>query len=175
MSTYYAKIKGTAFCDINRNEIGSDNANVTKWHPSAPFIYCVAIGQDSRNPVAGVFKLQWRIKGGSFADLDSTGVIKYSTATVLTDAGALTSGNAKVAVSNMTWQNGEESEDGVTASIDLGDDCYSELQFGCDCSEAQHGAIYEFQLYNNTLGAAVAIETGGMLTLQMRRVFITHQ
>lgn len=164
MTTYYARLKGTAFCNPSRVEVGSDNTNVTEWPVTQAFIYCVAIGRDTRDPPAETFTLQWRVAGGTFANLGATGAMKYTTSTVLTNAGALTSGNAKVAVSNMTWQNGEEIEDGVSASIDLGSDYYTELQFGVDPAGATVGSTYEFQVVGSVNGV-LATETGSMLTV----------
>ena len=165
MTTYYVKTKGTAFATSARVEVGSDNTNVTNWAKTDLGIYCVAIGQNGRDPAAAVLKLQWKVSGGSFADLGATGAVKYTTGTNLTDTNAVTSGEALVAVTGMTWQDGQEIEDGVSASIDLGSDYYSELQFGVSFADAASGATYEFQLYNSTLGAVVAIETGSMLTV----------
>jgi len=166
MSTYYAKTKGTTVCDTDRSEVSSDNTNITGWKKADKFIYCVAIGQDGRDPAAGVFSLQW--KGGSqadFIDLGSTGELKYTTDTVLNNGDPLISDNAKVAVSDMTWQNGEEIEDGVSASINLDSDYYSELQFGVDPAGTSYNTTYSFQLYNNTLGGVVLVETGSIVTV----------
>ena len=168
MSTYYVKTKGTTLATSGRAEVGSDNTNVTGWLKSAEAIYCVAIGQDGRDPAAAVLKLQWRLAGNGFADLGSTGAVKYTTGTDLTNGGAVTSGEALVSVANMTWQDGEEIEDGVSASIDLGNDYYSELQFGISFADATAGATYEFQLYNSTLGAVVAVESGSMITVTIQ-------
>lgn len=164
MTTYYARLKGTAFCNPSRAEVGSDNTNVTEWPVTQAFIYCVAIGRDTRDPLAETFKLQWRVSGGSFADLGATGAMKYTTSTTLTDGSALTSGNARVAVSNMTWQNGEEVEDGISASIDLGLDYYTEIQYAVDPAGATVGSTYEFQVVGSVNGALTA-ETGSMLTV----------
>lgn len=178
MSTYYVKTKGTTLLSSARVEVGSDNTNVTDWAKTNEAIYCVAIGQDGRNPIAAVLKLQWRLAGNGFADLGATGAVKYTTGTDLSNGNAVTSGEAKVAVANMTWQDGEEIEDGVSASIDLGSDYYSELQFGISFADATSGATYEFQLYNVTSSAVVAVETGSMITVTVaadRRIFITHR
>jgi hypothetical protein len=168
VSTYYVKTKGTTLATSGRVEVSSDNTNITGWLKSAEAIYCVAIGQDGKDPPAGVFKLQWKVSGGSFADLGSTGAVKYTTGTDLTDTNAVTSGEALVAVANMTWQDGEEIEDGVSASINLGSDYYSELQFGISFADATLGATYEFQLYNVTASAVVAVESGSMITVTIQ-------
>ena len=167
MSTYVVKIKGSTVCDTNRVERGSNNTNITNWNIGHLFIYCVAIGQDGRDPPAAVLKLQWRVVGGAYADLGATGAIKYTTGTVLTNDNAVADTERKIAVSNMTWQEGWEVEDGVAPTIDIGNDGYSELQFACDPADATVGSTYEFQLYNNTASAAVLIETGSMLTMKM--------
>lgn len=166
MTTYYARLKGTAFCNPSRVEVGSDNTNVTGWPVTQPFIYCVAIGRDTRDPPAETFKLQWRLSGGSFADLGATGAMKYTTSTVLSNGTALTSGNAKVAVSSMTWQNGEEVEDGISGSIDLGSDCYTEIQYGVDPAGASAGSTYNFQVVSSVNGILTA-ETGSMLNVSV--------
>ena len=166
MSTYYVKTKGTTLATSGRAEVGSDNTNVTGWLKTDEAIYCVAIGQDGRDPPAAVLRLEW--KGGSQADftaLAATGEVKYTTGTDLSDTNAVASGEAIVAVANMTWQDGEEIEDGVSASINLGSDYYSELQFGISFADATAGATYEFQLYNVTASAVVAVESGSMITI----------
>ena len=170
MSTYYAKLKGTAFCDTNRNEIGADNANVN-W-PKTVAIYCVAVGQDGRNVVASSWKLQWRVSGGAFADLAAgSGAVRYTSATTLSDTTTVTSGEAKVTVSNMTWQNGEEVEDGVSASIDLGSDYYTEIQYGIDFTYADEGSTYQFQVIDVGLGTAIAVESGSYLEVTVKTYF----
>lgn len=163
MSTYYAKLKGTQLCDTNRATVGSNNSNQSDLS-KADYILCIAIGQDGMDTTGAAYTLQWRLSGGSFANVGSTGAVKYSTGTVLSNGTALTSGNAKVSVSNMTWQNGEEVEDAVSASIDLGSDYYTELQFGISFADATGGATYEFQLYSSAQSAAISIETGSYLT-----------
>jgi hypothetical protein len=161
-----AKLLGTRILDTNRAVVAADDTDQTTWDKANPFIYAVQIGQDASNTELVAYKLQWRVSGGSWSNLAETGAIKYTTATVLTNAATLTSGNAKcTAPGNMTWQDGEEIEDGISGISDLGNDCYSELQFACDGTDGSSNFVYEFQLYNTVTASAIEIETGAYAKL----------
>lgn len=164
-----ARLQGTALCDSDRTLV-AENGAVTGWVKTSPFIYCVAIGNDGEDVDAGVFRLQWEIEGGTNANLGSTGAIKYTSSTVLTDNAALQVAGSRVTSAaglGMTWQNGEEIEDGVSASVNLASDCYTELQFGVDVSEAIDGATYIFRLYNVNETSALGIDAGSYVTVKI--------
>jgi len=170
MPNYYAKLYTSAILNDDRSPAATVNGFVVDWDKANKFIYAVQIGHDERDTVAGAYKLQWRLAGGTWADVGATGAVKYANSSTLTNGTALTLENSKCYTPpylGMTWQNGEEIEDGLSLLIDLGSDCYTELQFACDISGGEQGKTYEFQLYNNTKGEAVAIASGVFATLRL--------
>jgi hypothetical protein len=163
MTTYYPQLLASRILsDADRSSLSAaDDGNVTNF-VKGKFLLATQIGYDSKDTAASAYKLQWRVSGGTPADVASTGKIKWaSSSAVLTDGTAVTSTTRRCSSkdSSMTWQNGLESVgDNLcpdSGTLDLGSNCYSELQWALDCSDADDDKTYEFSLYNNTRGVAV--------------------
>jgi hypothetical protein len=166
MTTYYPQLLSSRILrDSDRSSVSaSDNAIVGGWVVTDKFILATCIGYNGRDTAASAYKLQWRnvTASGSFADVAATGEIKYAaTSAVLADGTALTSGNARCSSQSgtMTWQNGLENvADNLlpdSTTLDLGSDCYTELQWALDPAGALVNNQYEFRLWNNTSAATV--------------------
>ena len=158
MATYWPVLFGSRILNASRVDLsGSDDTGVTNF-PHGPFIVACTVGYNGKDSAASTYKLQWRVSGGSFADVTSTGKVKWATTnTVLSNDNAVTSAEARCTsqTSSMSWQDGVESVGDNTISLDLGSDSYSELQWGLDCSDAGLTEVLEFQLYNTAQGAIV--------------------
>lgn len=174
---YYPQLLASRILNDSRvDQSGADDGDVAGWDPSAQIILATQIGYNGKDTGASAFKLRWRNEtdnpGGAFADVGSTGEVKYAaTSSVLSDGTALTSGNARCADQglSMTWQNGLESVgDNVlpdSGTFDLGSDCYSEFQWALSLADGDPGDQYTFLLFNTTENAAVGT-CGAQLTLQ---------
>jgi hypothetical protein len=168
MADYYGKLLGTRILHADRSVQGDDDTNVTQQAFNDPFVYAAQIGNNGKDTVASAYKLQWRLAGGTWADLGATGALKYTSSTVLSNGTALIQANAKcTAPGDQTWQNGEEVEDGQSASIDLGSDCYTEIQFAVDPSGADFGNVFEFRVWGIAENAVITTVTGAWATVAM--------
>jgi len=175
--TYYPQLLASRILNDSRvDQSGADDGDVTGWDPSAQIILATQIGYNGKDTAASAYKLQWRNEtdnpGGSFADVGASGEVKYAaTSSALSDGTALTEVNSRCQTqgASMTWQNGLENvNDNVlpdSGTLDLGSDCYTELQWALSLADGDPGDQYTFQLYNTTEGAAVGT-CGAQLTLQ---------
>lgn len=167
MGTYYPNLlESRILNDYRVDQSGIADGDVVDWNKTLQIILATQIGYDGKDTAASAYKLQWRnvTDSGSFADVSSTGEVKWATSSSsLVDGTALTSGNAKCTnrTADMTWQNGLESVgDNVlpdAGTFDLGSDCYTEFQWALSLADAHSGDQYEFQLYNTTEGAVTGV------------------
>ncbi len=165
MTTYYPQLLASRILwDSDRSSASSvDDADVTAWVKANKIIVACQIGYNGKDTTASAYKLQWRnvTDSGSFADVSSTGEVIYSaSSSTLVDGTAVTSTTRRCSANaDQTWQDGLENvADNLapnSGTIDLGSDYYTELQWSLDLSNSHSGDQYEFQLYNNTAGAAV--------------------
>ena len=166
MGTWWPQLHASRILYDNSSRTSAseaDNGDVVGWNKLAKFILATQIGYDGKDTAASSYKLRWRnvTDGGSFADVDSTGEIKYAaTSAVLSDGTALTQSNSRCSAwSGVTWQDGLENVGDNLApdsgTLDLASDCYTEIQWALDPADAHYGYQYEFQIYNVTAGAAV--------------------
>ena len=142
----------------DRTALAADNGDYGTQLATAEFIVVAQIDEE-KGPWNAQYKLQWRdvTDAGSFADLASTGEIKWGTGTSLTNGTAVTVRACTGAGgSGSTWQNGEEVEGASTAdAINLADEYYTEIHFACSGATANHNHQYEFQLYDATNSSAI--------------------
>lgn len=164
MGTWYPSLAASRILsDADRSSLSStDNGDVTAL-AKGNFILATVIGYDGEDTAASAYKLQWRdvTDSGSFADVASTGEIKWAaSSSVLADGNAVTSSERKctAVATGQTWQDGVESlgDNAIPSSgtLDLGSDCFTELHWGLSCADAQDGHQYEFLLYNVTASAS---------------------
>ena len=119
---------------------GVCDANIIDWNKNDDFILATyAIGGDGGFKV---FKLQWKVSGGSFVDVGPATTIHYNAITDLVDqdpvgtpAGCLTSTVSE-----------ENEGNGLTDIITMGASDIVEVQWALDISDAVDDTTYEFQL-----------------------------
>ncbi len=168
MTTYYAAQGGSRILNATRvDQSGSDNGDVTNWTKTNDFILAVNINSGGKDTAAAQYKLRWKVSGGVFADVASTGAIKFG-ATDLTNGGDILVGGRRCdSQGGDTWQTGEEVEGtALSTSIDLADEYESEIHFSLSAADATAGSTYEFELYDNTAGASKGT-CGATLTIKV--------
>jgi len=161
---YYVILSASRIANASRvDQSGSDDGDVIDWVKANEFILATLVST-SKGPIDRQYRLHWRnvTDGGSFAEVASTGQVKWAAAadTVLVDGTTLTSGNKLCSTVVGTWQDGMENEednllpDATTYS--LADEYYSEFQWGLSLDDALDGKQYEFELYDVTEGTVIA-------------------
>ena len=157
MTIYYAAQGGSRILNANRvDQSGSDNADVINWVKTNNFILAVNINSGGKDTAAAQYKLRWRIALGTFADVASTGAIKFGATDLVQGASILVAGRKCDSQGGDTWQNGEEVEGtALSDAIDLPDEYETEVHFSLSCADAADNSTYEFELYDGTLGASV--------------------
>jgi hypothetical protein len=165
VATYYPQLHASRILyDSDRSSASSaDDSSVTGISLNTKFIVACQIGYNGKDTAASAYKLQWRdvTDSGTFADVASTGEIKWAgSSAVLTDGTAVTSTTRRcTARADQTWQNGLENVgDNLlpdSGSLDLASDYYTELQWALDPAGANYLHQYEFRLWNNTSAATV--------------------
>jgi len=156
---YYAVMGGSRICDDQRvDQSGIDDGDVTGWDKSNDFILAVNIHSGGKDTEAAQYKLKWRdvTDEGSFIDVGATGEIHYNADTVLVNGTNIPVGNRRCdSQGGDTWQAGEEVEGAsLSDSIDLANQYETEIHFALDCSGAEDGHEYAFELYDTTNGAS---------------------
>jgi hypothetical protein len=157
VATYYWELTASRIANATRvDQSGADDGDVIDWDKSADFILATLF-ETNKGPLSRAIKLQWRdTDGGSFADVASTGEISFSADTDLVDGDDVLVGERLCDAGTGAWQNGLESEgDNIlpdSGTYELADDYYTETQWALDCSGAQDGHQYEFQIYDITIG-----------------------
>ena len=145
----------------------ADDTGVTEWKKANEFIIVFQL-DEGKGPWTAAYKLQWKVSGGTYADLAITGAIKWGTVTDLVNGNAVVIGEKACTATGgpgSTWQDGWEVEGASTSSsIALADECYTEIQFACSAADAEAEAQYYFQIYDNTNSAVVA-EAAATLTI----------
>lgn len=136
---------------------GADDEDISSYTKSNEFVVCAQLDEQSGPWNGHTYRLRWRnvTDSGSFADLASTGQIKWGTNTDLTNAGSYTPKRC-AADPGGTWQNGREVEGAATSpSIDLADEYYTEICWAVSAADAHDGDQYEFEVYDVGAGAAI--------------------
>ena len=154
MGTYYAVQGGSRILNASRtDQSGADNADVVDWALADNFILAVNINSGGKDSVTAQYKLRWRISGGSFADVASTGAVKFGATDLVNGATIAVGGRKCDSYGSDTWQTGYEVEGtALSTTIDLADEYETEVHFSLSCADAAEGALYEFELYDATKG-----------------------
>jgi len=138
---------------------GIENWDIDEWVKANPFIFAAVIQTETDKRATKTFQLRWRnvTEAGSFVALSATGELNWTGATNLINDDALTSPEAGCTpLGTRTWMDGIEREGANDAIFDNpAMNIWSEYHWAIDCSGAQDGDIYEFQLYNVTDAAPV--------------------
>ena len=69
----------------------ADNTGVTEWKKANEFIIVFQL-DEAKGPWTAAYKLQWKVAGGTYADLAATGAIKWGTVTDLVNGNAVVIG-----------------------------------------------------------------------------------
>ena len=156
MGTYYAVQGGSRILNASRvDQSGSDNAAVIEWLKENAFILAVNINSNGKDSVSAQYKLRWRISGGSFVDVASTGAIKFGATDLSNGTGIAVGGRKCDSQGGDTWQTGYEVEGtALSTAIDLADEYETEVHFSLSCADAGYTSLYEFELYDATAGAS---------------------
>ena len=154
MGTYYAVQGGSRILNASRvDQSGADDADVVDWALADNFILACNINSGGKNTAAAQYKLRWQISGGAFADVASTGAIKFGSTNLVNGATIAVGGRKCDSYGSDTWQTGYEVEGtALSTSIDLADEYETEIHFSLSCADAAEGALYEFELYDATKG-----------------------
>jgi len=116
-----------------------------------------------KTPVAAAYKLRWRVDGGTFADVASTGKVKWATSSdeLVDDATLIESDKVCGGLTSFTWADGVESVGDNRApdsgTISLSQDYYTEIQWALDISDADLGDTYELELWNVSTNVSAGI------------------
>lgn len=144
----------------NGTRIGKDGAgsitwneacdvSVTGWIETEQAIISVDCVSDSHTPPSDSFQLRWRVSGGTFAALTSSGALRAGTS-----AGCISNtdpvGDPQNCPSDVIDASEEvENEDPLqSASLAASQNDQIETQWCVDMSNAVYEAVYEFELYN---------------------------
>jgi hypothetical protein len=141
-----------------RVALANDNTDVTGYDKANQFIVAFQIDEE-KGPWNAQYTLRWRnvTDAGSFAAIAATGEMAWGTVTDLVNGTAVTTKLCQASGgSGSSWQNGEEVEGAATCdAINLADEFYTEIHFAVNPAAALGGKQYEFQLWDQTNGAAI--------------------
>ena len=150
-----------------RVALANDNTGVTGYNKANQFIVAFQIDEE-KGPWNAQYTLRWRnvTDAGSFAAIAATGEMAWGSATDLVNGTAITTKQCQgTGGAGSTWQNGEEVEGAATSdAINLADEFYTEVHFAVDPSGAHDGDQYEFQLWDETNGAAIGTGAAALTT-----------
>ena len=156
----------------------ADDTDVTGWKKANEFIVVFQLDEE-KGPWTAAYKLQWKVAGGTYADLAATGAIKWGTVTDLVNGNAVVIGEKACTATGgagSTWQDGWEVEGAsISSSIELADECYTEIWFACNSGDAENGAQYYFQIYDATNSAVIAEAVATLTTAEITSsLFFLH-
>ena len=174
--TFYASLGGVRILTATRvDQSGADDGNVIDWLMASHFILAININSGNKETEPAAYKIRWRESGGTFADLAATGEMKFG-ATDLVNGDPIAVGGRKCdSQGGDTWQEGYEVE-GVanSTSVDLVDEFETELHFSVSPADAQYGVLYEFELWDVTLGETRGT-LGATLTVESAPAAVVNQ
>jgi len=156
MATADPVLVASRILNASRVAQAADDSNKADWDTGDEFIIAVQL-DEQKGPWTAVYKLQWQVSGGSYADLSDITAIAYGTGTDLANGNAVVIGEkACTNTPSGSWADGWEVEGtGTASSLELLDEEYSELHIALDPAAATAEATYEFRLYDVTNGAVV--------------------
>lgn len=142
--------KGSRTALSNRTAQGTEDVNFTLPNNSDPIILGTGVGDDNGNRMRmddGV-TLQFRTGAGSFVTVNnSTGAVRMTTATSLTNDNALTEGERLSTGLFDAFVDGREVEDdGASTQANQVRDETTEFQWGLDFSNAATSTTYDFRV-----------------------------
>lgn len=139
--------EGSRIANATRNWQDIEDTPITGWDKANHFIIALAVGCDTHGGDSDSIKVQWRVFGGSFADLGASGAMKQSSSTDLVNTDPISSGEEGCS-SALTLIDGEEIEgDYQSASITFAQNEWCEIQCAIDPGDAADDTEYEFQAY----------------------------
>jgi hypothetical protein len=157
-------LDASRFANATRvDQSGDDDYDVIDWDPDDDFILATTVYTAGLNTVDRSIRLQWRnlTDSGSFADVSTTGEIRYTADTDLVDGNPLTSGERiNSSPPSVDWEDGLECEGDntipSTGQFTYTKDYFTEHHFALDCSNALYSKEYEFRLIDEQLVLPVA-------------------
>jgi len=157
----------TRICDADRTALAADNTDYTVNKGSKPNLIFVAQVDEEAGTYTTTYTLMWKntTDTGAFANLAATGQINWAATTNLVQGTNVTTKLCTAAgAAGSTWQNGEEVEGAATSdSIALVDEYYTEIHFAINIASALEGKTYDFQIWENTGGTALAVAAAASL------------
>jgi len=167
MSVKAPVLYATRICDADRTALAADNADYTVNKGSKPNLIFVAQVDEEVGTYTTTYTLMWKntTDTGAFANLAATGQINWAATTNLVQGTNVTTKLCTaVGAAGSTWQNGEEVEGAATSdSIALVDEYYTEIHFAINIASALEGKTYDFQIWENTGGTALAVAAAASL------------
>lgn len=140
------------------DQSGSDDGDVTGWNQANDFIIGIRLYHETAIALTRSVRLQWRniTDSGSFADVSTTGEIRYTAVTNLVDGNPLLVGEKLCdAEGGYAWLNGLECEGDNTVpgsgEFSYTNAYYTEHQIALDCATAPYSKEYEFRLVDDEL------------------------
>lgn len=130
--------------DATENWQGACDVDITGWVKTNDFILST-YAQFGHGFTS--FKLQWKVAGGSFADVGAATTINYNANTSLVDK---TSPAGPVAGCLSRTESEENEGDNIVLNMLMGNSSIVEILWGLDISGALDDTIYEFQLVCTT-------------------------
>ena len=155
--------EGCRLADSTRSWLQNEDTNHTGHTVGTDFCISVTWGSQSGNKSnSREVRLRWRNKtdAGSFADLGASGELTWSADTTLVNAAAFTTDEHGCVSSGQTnWVDGEEREgaNAFTYSNLSNDSAWTGAMWAVDTDNAHEGDEYEFELYNQTDTAQIAV------------------
>ena len=153
-ATGTAVLAGSRIANSTRTWQEDEDIDVAAWVKTNDFIFAASIETQSGKKTNKNLSLRWRNKteAGSFTALSGAGELTWNGITDLVNDNALTSGEAGCTPSGgQIWIDGIEREGANQITFDTSNqaDRWSEYQWAIDCSGAQDGDEYEFEIYND--------------------------
>jgi len=151
------ELSGSRIANATRTWQAAENVDVIDWPVGDAFILASAIENNSGSSSSDSLVWRWRVDAGSWNTLNTTGEIHTNATTDLVDLNAVTSGEAGcTAVTASTYADGIEMENRLAGYTPVqADDTWREIHIAVDTSGATAEGVYEFELYNSTVGVSV--------------------
>jgi len=156
---YLGTLGGSRILNATRvDQSGADDVDVTNWTKANDFILAANIHCDGDPCISTMYDLKWRdvTDDSAFVVINNVGEINWNGATDLVNANDVVIGERACDSQGYTWIDGEEVEgDYNQMSRQLTNDNETEFHWAIDCSGADDGHQYEFQVYGYSAGGEV--------------------
>jgi hypothetical protein len=153
--------EGSRIANATRTFQADEDLDVVDWVPGEDI--CVSIAWGSvvgKKANAREFRIRWRnaSDGGVFADLGNTGQLTYNGTTDLVNDNALTEVESGINATQTTYVPGvERAAANAYTYTNLATDEWTACQWQVGTANALNSKQYEFELYNITDDAQVAV------------------